>query len=138
MSYIDLAYLKQYALDRSVDLIAYSDDQLQSAIVVAADFFDAYYTFHPKLDSYATLPDNIQKASAEAAIMHLDGLLLVDNASLASGSVESESKTLEGVGSKSVTYAKGSQQTFKRNTPLIDLWLRPYLSQMGNRINRVF
>ena len=139
MSYITLAYLQQYADERAIELFEYDDIQLGAALVIAADFIDAYYNFAKPLDDYAPepLPTNIQKANAEAAIMHLRGLLLVDSAAVSAGTIESTSKSLDGVGSASVTYAKGSQQTYKRSTPIIDRWLQPFMSAQSSRLQRV-
>jgi len=130
MAYITTSYLQQYCTERNIDLSSYDPAQIDASVILAADFFDIYYTFEPTLTTYDPLPDMLKRASAEAAVMALRGQLFVDLDSTASGLVESESKSLDGVGSKTVTYAANSMSAFKRNTPTIDALVRPYLAQM--------
>lgn len=129
MSYITTDYLQSYCTSRNIDLSGYDPAQIDASIILAADFFDIYYTFEPALTTYDPLPDMLKRASAEAAIMALRGQLFVDLDTTASGIIESESKSLDGVGSKSVTYAANSMPTYKRNSPVIDALVRPYLAQ---------
>ncbi len=129
MSYITTEYLQTYCAERNIDLSAYDSAMLDASIVLAADFFDIYYTFAPTLDTYNPLPDMLKRASAEAAIMALRGQLFVDLDSVSNGLVESESKSLDGVGSKSVSYASGSVSAYKRSSPVVDALVRPYLAQ---------
>ena len=42
-----------------------------------------------------------------------------------------ESKSLDGVGLKSVSYVAGSQSTYKPRTPELDLLFRPWLANYG-------
>ncbi len=130
MSYITTSYLQQYCTERNIDLSAYGPADIDASVVKAADFFDIYYTFEPTLDTYDPLPDMLKRASAEASIMALRGELFVTSSAFSNGVVESETKSLDGVGSKSVTYAANSAPTFKRNTPVVDALVRPYLAQM--------
>lgn len=130
MSYITTEYLQQYCAARNTDLSAYGPADIDASVIKSADFFDIYYTFEPALTTYDPLPDMLKRASAEAAIMALRGQLFVDPESVSSGVVESESKSLDGVGSKTVTYAANSAPTFKRSTPVIDALVRPYLAQV--------
>jgi hypothetical protein len=66
--------------------------------------------------------------------MQQAGLLTLDLAAIAGGIVSSESKSLDGVGSKSVTYEAGSRNTYKRSTPQLDLLLRPFLAVSGGLV----
>jgi hypothetical protein len=66
--------------------------------------------------------------------MQQAGLLTLDLAATANGIVSSESKSLDGVGSKSVTYEAGSRNTFKPRTPQLDLLLRPFLAVSGGLV----
>lgn len=129
MSYITTEYLDHYCTERNIDLSIYDQAQIDASVVLAADFFDIYYTFAPALSTYDPLPDMLKRASAEAAIMALRGQLFVDLDSVSSGLVESETKSLDGVGSKSVSYAAGSVSAYKRSSPVVDALVRPYLAQ---------
>lgn len=126
MAYITRQYLENYAYERNYNIYQYPPADIDASIIVAADFIDAYYEFKTPLASMSPLPDAIQKANAMAAIMHLEGLLLVDNSAIASGVILSEEGDLKGIKGK-VVYQEGTAQTYKRNTPMIDNLLKPYL-----------
>lgn len=130
MAYITTDYLQTYCAERNIDLCSYDPAQIDASVILAADFFDIYYNFAPALSTYSPLPDMLKRASAEAAVMALRGQLFVDASNYVNGIVESESKSLDGVGSKTVTYAAGSASTYKRSTPTIDSLVRPYLAQV--------
>lgn len=137
MSYITTEQLLSYCAARNIDLTAYSEADIDASVVLAADFFDIYYTFYPELSTYETLPQSIISAQCEAAVMQLKGLLFVDNSQIASGSIVSKTESLDGVGSTSVTYASGGASTYKRNTPVIDALVRPYLAQNSGKVYRL-
>lgn len=130
MAYITTDYLQTYCAERNIDLSLYDPAQIDASVILAADYFDIYYTFEPALSTYSPLPDMLKRASAEAAIMALRGQLFVDLDATVNGSVQSETKSLDGVGSKSVTYANGGASTYKRNSPVVDALVRPYLAQV--------
>lgn len=131
MAYITVDYLQAYADSVNFDLSVYSEREVPAAIVVAADYFDAFYQFKDPITNPA--PEAIQRASAMAAILHLKGELLVDSSTLASGAVKTRKS---GVGplSTEITYFDGTAPTTKRNTPLIDGLLKPYLADDSPQI----
>lgn len=141
-SYASIADLDSYAEYR-LDLSGYTTAQKESALVIAsADWVDGYHSFRgDKLVStqglkFPTdvdgLPDDVVTAALKAALLQLQGLLLVDlSAASQSGDVESESKSV-GPLSKSVTYVKGSTQRYSRVLPTdLTSLLRPYLAASG-------
>lgn len=126
MAYITAEYLNQFAEDRSFPIYEYEKIQIDSSIIVAADFINAYYTFKTPLSSYSVLPEPIQQANAMAAVLHLQGLLLVNPSTAINGVITSEEKELKGL-KKKVTYDKDTASLEKMRTPLIDGLLKPYL-----------
>lgn len=136
------------ALDAYIDERGYTNtyttQQKESALVISAkDWIDGRHTFSedrltdtqglefPR-DNEVGLPDDIKLANVKAAYLQLQGLLLVDLASLnTSGTVESESKSV-GPLSKSTKYKDGSAQVYARILPadLTNL-LKPYLLNSG-------
>lgn len=136
-SYASVADLDAYATHR-LDVSGYSTAQKEAALVIAsADWLDGYHNFRgDKLVSTQGLhfptdedafPDAIVTAALKAALLQLQGLLLVDLSSVSqSGDVESESKSLGSL-SKSVTYKSGTARTYSRTIPK-DLTgiIRPY------------
>jgi hypothetical protein len=137
-SYASVAELDAYAAHR-LDLASYNTAQKESALVIASsDWMDGTHEFCG--DQLTTtqglffptvvdgLPANIKTATLKAALLQLQGLLLVDYKSISqSGVVESESKSLGSL-SKSVTYKSGTSQIYGRILPtdLTNL-LKPYL-----------
>lgn len=141
-AYCDVAFLDAWAADRAYDLTAYDNAAKQAAIIIASkDWIDLYHGFRgEKLSDTQGLKmptdetdydDTWRDIAANAAYLQLKGLLLVDESSLStSGIVDSESKKLASL-SKSVTYAKGSAQTYRRKTPSLDAAIKPYLKVSG-------
>ena len=139
-SYATVAELDAYAEFR-YDMTGKSTQDKQSALVVASsDWLDGQHTFNgEKLVStqgldFPTvgdgLPDAIKEAALKAALLQIQGLLMVDLTSISTtGEVTSESKSV-GPLSKSVTYKSGSSQRYSRILPtdLTNL-LKPYLAQ---------
>jgi hypothetical protein len=74
------------------------------------------------------------KPAFKAMQMQQDGLLALDLAELSAGVVSSESKSLDGVGSKSTTYEQGTRPTFKARTPELDLLMRPFVVFSGGLV----
>lgn len=124
------------------EYLAYADERfiipnyatLQADIVKSADFIDTYYNFkgQPVSDTQSMkLPTdevtiaNIKKAALKAVEMQQAGLLTLDLASVATGQVKREMKKVD-VLEKEIEYVEGSQQTFKRKAPELDMLLRPY------------
>lgn len=137
MSYVTAAEYEAYADARGITVNFLT---LDADIIKSADFIDTYYQFKGDPlagDQANSLPTdlvtvaNIQKAALKAVELQQAGRLDLDTAALTGGMIESESKSLDGVGSKSVTYVAGSQPTYKARTPELDLLLRPYLAFSG-------
>lgn len=142
-AYISLAEFKAYASARFIDITAYTDDQINGAIVIASvDFISVNYDFKgTKLTDTQgmTLPTNevsinsdIKISTYQAAILSLSGRLFVDTTELSvNGSVSAESKSVGSL-SKSVEYAEsGRKYTNKYPTTNIDERLSSYLSAGG-------
>lgn len=135
MSYTTVEDYEIYADARGIT-INYAT--LDGDIVKSADFIDTYYTFKgDPLQTTAQLPTDevtiadINRGALKAVELQQTGRLTLDTATMIGGLIESESKALEGVGSKSVSYVAGSQSTYKPRAPELDLLLRPFLAFSG-------
>jgi hypothetical protein len=141
-SYASVAALDAYAVHR-LSLTAYNTAAKESALVIASmDWVDGQHTFRgesltdtqglffPTEDD--DLPADIVTATLKAALLQLQGLLLVDLTSIStSGEVESESKSVGSL-SKSTTYRSGSSQRYSRILPRdLTSLLWPYLLANG-------
>jgi len=117
-AYISLVDFKAWALERNKDISAYTDTQINGAIVESSvDFIDVQYTFIGEKDDpnqAMQLPTDrvsiadIINGAALATLLTLQGRLFVNPLDInMAGIVESESS---GVGSlnESVTYRGGS------------------------------
>jgi hypothetical protein len=140
MPYITSAEYTTYANERGIHV---NNGHLAQDIILSADFIDTYYKFKGeplsptqpnKLPTDQVSIADIKKAALKACEMQQAGLLTLDLAAIAGGIVSSESKSLDGVGSKSVTYEAGSRNTYKRSTPQLDLLLRPFLAVSGGLV----
>lgn len=144
-SYATVEELHAYAEFR-LDLSDYTTEQLQAALVVASsDWIDGQHTFGGESLSSSQgldfplvgigLPGAIKNAAMQAALLQLQGLLLVDLSAVAnSKEVLSESKSL-GPLSKSVTYAQSVSQVYSRVLPVsLTNLLSPYLYQAGGQL----
>lgn len=131
-SYITEAQYQAYADSRgiSVDL-----GSIDADLVLSADFIDTYYNFKGSVvsDSQAMkLPTgevaiaDIIKGALKAVELQQAGRLALDATVLTGALVDSESKSLDGVGSVSKSYVAGSQVTYKARVPELDLLLRPF------------
>lgn len=141
-SYASVAELDAYAVYR-LDLTNYNTAQKEAALVIAStDWMDGTHTFRSEpltTDQglfFPTVQDGfptaIKTAALKAALLQLQGLLMVDLTKISqSGAIESESKSV-GPLSKSVTYKSGTAQLYARILPadLTNL-LKPYLSPSG-------
>ena len=139
MSYITSAQYEAYAEARG---IAVNYATLDGDLVKSADFIDIYYTFKGTTQqTTAQLPTDevtiadIERGALKAVELQQAGRLRLNTSTLVNGMIESESKSLDGVGSKSTTYVAGSQSTYKPKAPELDLLLRPFLanSNLGLR-----
>lgn len=124
------------------EYLAYADERfiipsygtIQADIVKSADFIDTYYNFkgQPVSDTQSMkLPTdevaiaNIKKAALKAVEMQQAGLLTLDLASVAVGQVKRVMEKVD-VLETETEYVEGSQQTFKRKAPELDMLLRPF------------
>lgn len=107
---------------------------IQADIVKSADFIDTYYNFKGqpisdtqsmKLPTDQVTIDNIKKAALKAVEMQQAGLLTLDLASVAAGQVKRVMEKVD-VLETEIEYVEGSQQTFKRKAPELDMLLRPF------------
>jgi hypothetical protein len=140
MPYITSAEYATYANERG---IAINMAALPADIILSADFIDTYYKFKGEpLDpaqpnalptDQVSLAD-IKKAALKACEMQQAGLLTLDLAATANGIVSSESSSVDGIVSESISYEQGSRSTFKPRTPQIDLLLRPFLVFSGGLV----
>lgn len=142
MTYCTQAEYEAYAALRGITVKHHT---LPADLVLATDFIDTYYNFKgsPLSDTQENkLPTDqvsvvaINKAALKAVELQQAGRLTLDAAVMAGPLIESQEKVLEGVGSTSVTYAAGSQVTYKPRVPELDLLLRPF-TVGGSGIKRV-
>lgn len=143
-AYIDLAYFVAYVDERNLYSSDWTNTQIEAALVMAAkDWIDGQHDFNGEAltetqalsfprDLWSGVPEDIKKANAQAAHLHLQGLLFVDLSSISSnGQIAAESKSVGDL-SKSVTYVGGTGQVYSRVLPKqLKNLLRPYLSNSG-------
>lgn len=139
MSYVTSEQYEAYAEARGI-IPNYAT--LDGDLVKSADFIDIYYKFKGTTQqTTAQLPTDevtiadIERGALKAVELQQAGRLTLNTSTLVNGMIESESKSLDGVGSKSVSYVAGSQSTYKPKAPELDLLLRPFLtnSNLGLR-----
>lgn len=141
-AYADLAYVREYHLDRGTDLSATADADLQAAIIKGTQYVDTRYTFlgerrnrdqtteWPRRDAYDRsgylindIPRAVKQATAELANRALTDDLFTDPERDDTGrTVLSKS---EGVGplKEAVEYAAGGAYTFPE-FPAVDRLLQ--------------
>jgi hypothetical protein len=141
-AYIDETYLDSYAALRAIDLSAYDTAAKEAAIITCTlDFIDVYYSFKGDIledDQALSLPTDevginkdVQSACANGAILHLKGLLLVDESlSSQSGEVKSQQDKIDVLETRT-EYIEGTSNNYKRDTPIIDRLLSKYLGFGG-------
>ena len=131
-SYITQAQYEAYAAERGITVHHATVDH---DLILSADFIDTYYNFKGlvldeaqvmKLPTDVVAIADITKAALKAMELQQADRLSLNPTILAGGLISSESKSLDGVGSKSVTYEQGTQVTFKPRVPELDLLLRPF------------
>lgn len=138
--YADLTDFAEYAELIGETVTAYTDEQIKSALYVAANkYIDRLHNFKGKpiddgqsmklyteLVTFDDASKDIIMANIEAAILHLKGFLFVDETTQDSnGTVIAESSELD-VLKKSVEYREGSEIRTKYNTSTIDKLLAKY------------
>ena len=135
-TYITSEQYQAYANARGITVLF---ETIDADLILSADFINTYYTLK---DGYA-LPSTdldliaeMEKPALKAMEMQQAGLLTLDLAALSAGVVQSESKSLDGVGSKSVTYEAGTRSTYKPRAPQLDLLMRPFLQFGYGEIKR--
>lgn len=130
-SYATAAEYTAYANARGIPI---QSGQLDHDIIKSADYIDTYYNFKGELVDPAQpmkLPTdqvtiaNIKKAALKAIEMQQAGLLTLDLASVAPGQVKRVMEKVD-VLETETEYVEGSQQTFKRKAPELDMLLRPF------------
>jgi len=131
-SYVTSADYEAYANARGINADL---TNLDADLIKSADFIDTYYNFkgQPVSDTQEMkLPTDqvtiaaIKKAALKAVEMQQAGLLTLDLASVSVGAVK-RIMTKVDVLEKEVEYVDGSQSTFKRKTPELDMLLRPFV-----------
>ena len=137
-AYIDVAYFDSYAALRAIDVTSYDTAAKEAAIITCTiDFMDVYYCYKgdPLNDSQSlSLPTDlvginkdIQNACANGALLHLQGLLLVDTSAInQSGEVKSQQDKLDVLETKT-EFVEGTANNYKRTTPIVDKLLSKYL-----------
>lgn len=140
MPYVTTEQYEAYANERGIQ-INYAT--LDGDLFKSADFIDIYYKFKgDALQATASLPTtevaiaDIERAALKAVELQQIGRLTLDPVIMSGGLVESESKSLDGVGSTSVSYVAGSQSTYKPRVPELDLLLRPFLNNAGTGLRK--
>lgn len=130
-AYITAAEYEAYADERGILPNAVT---LDADIIKSADFIDTYYNFKGevvtegqpmKLPTDQVTIANIKKAALKAVEMQQEGLLTLNLAGVETGLVKREMKKVD-VLEKEIEYVEGSQQTFKRRSPELDMLLRSY------------
>lgn len=135
MPYVTNEQYEAYANERGIQ-INYAT--IDGDLFKAADFIDTYYNFKGEaLQDTAALPTDlvsvadIERAALKAVELQQIGRLTLNAAAMSGSIIESESKSLDGVGSKSVSYQAGTQPTYKARTPELDRLLAPFLAFSG-------
>lgn len=141
-AYADLAEFKAHYDLRGVDYSAYDDADIEAALITCTiDFMDVYYCYKGAAlneEQALSLPTNevginkdIKNACCNGALLHLQGLLLIDESLINPlGEVKRVMSKID-VLEDEVEYQDGTQQTYKRNTAIIDRLLNKYLSGGG-------
>lgn len=134
-SYADLADFKQWAIDRSIDSAAFTDPQIEGALVVATEWLDVRYTFKGLLlnaDQALSLPTDtvginrsVVAATCHIAHYHLSGLLTPSATTVGIKSVRKKLDTLE----TETVYQDGATQ--KQSYSIIDGLLKKYTLSSG-------
>ena len=130
-SYATAAEYEAYADARGIPI---QSGQLDADIIKSADYIDTYYNFKGepvdpaqpmKLPTDQVTIAQIKKAALKAIEMQQAGFLTLDLASVAAGQVKRVMEKVD-VLETETEYVEGSQQTFKRKAPELDMLLRPF------------
>lgn len=130
-AYITAAEYEAYADERGILPNAVT---LDADIIKSADFIDTYYNFKGevvdpaqamKLPTDQVTISNIRKAALKAVEMQQAGLLTLNLAGVETGLVKRVMEKVD-VLETETEFVEGSQQTFKRRSPELDMLLRPY------------
>lgn len=141
-AYADLSEFKAHYDLRGVDYSQHTDADIEAALIVCTiDFMDVYYCYKgTKLneDQALSLPTDevginkdIKNACCNGALLHLQGLLLIDESQINPMGEVKRTKSRLDVLEKEIEYQDGTQQTYKRNTAIIDRLLNKYLANGG-------
>lgn len=160
-AYVTVAFFKAYHTDRGGSYSAYSDTQIEQAVVRATDYLDNRFTFDgtrkavdqttefPKEDGDLQDKDGndvdgvplvIQRATAEYALRALSLDLLPDQTGTEAGRIASKSSTVGPI-STSVSYVNGAIPVLPK-FPLADAmlaktgWVTGGLSSLNGRTIR--
>lgn len=136
-SYLTLADFKAWADLRLNDYSAFTDPQIEAALVVSSlDFIDPNYNFKgDKLDDAQAMDlptdevaiDDIANGAAQAAWQQLNGELFISPTANSSGSITMQRKKLD-VLETEVEYSENSAAFYKHDTTQIDKLLKPYVT----------
>lgn len=152
--YADFDDFSDYAFLRNIDISAYSTEQVEGALYVAAnDYIDAMHEFKgvkvSESQAMSLYTDKVTFDSAskviisvncEAALLQLKSALFVSVTSASAlGEIKSTSSKLD-VLEKSVEYVEGTAATSGTiNTASMDARLRPFTTvSSGAILNRVY
>ena len=144
-AYIDLATWKAWADQRNYDYSAYTDEDIEGAIVVSStDYVDINYVFKGTsldVDQLMQLPtdlvaiEDIERGAAQAAWQQVRGYLLIDQSSVSqSGSVTMTKDKLD-VLEEERQYAENTERTYTMPTGTIDRLLARYTVSGGSAIS---
>ena len=148
-AYIDVAYARQYALDRGVTLPV-ANDEVAAMIIQATDFLESFACDYqgtktdpatqelqwPRIDVYFdesetafpsdSIPKNLKKAQAAAVIAVSQGLSLLPNI------VAQDYVTEETVGPITTKYANPLQAGIESRFTGVDALLAPLFGSCGS------
>lgn len=146
-SYLTLAEFKAWADLRNKDYSAYTDTQIEAALVVSSlDYIDPNYVFKgDKVDGAQAmnLPtdkvsiSDINAGASQAAWQALTDSLFISETANSAGQVTKQMDKLD-VLETETEYAEFSAKSYKHDTTQIDRLLKPYvLSGAGADFGRI-
>lgn len=97
---------------------------IEADLILSADFINTYYNLK---EGYALPSEDLAKVESmlkiacKACELQQSGRLTLNESVMTGALIASESKTLDGVGGKSVSYIENSQVTYKPRVPELDL-----------------
>lgn len=146
-SYLTLAEFKAWADLRLKDYSAFSDAQIEAALVVGSvDFIDANYSFKGeildesqpmKLPTDLVTIANISNGAAQAAWQALNDELFISPTANSAGKVIKQRDKLDVLESE-IEFSEKSAAYYKHDTTQIDRLLKPYTTGLiGGNMGRV-